>query len=93
MEAQTFRNSARFIVQRNVSERVERVLAQFEPAQGHMILTYCVAGKLTDGDLEDCEIACAELIAEFPEIDTAATHCLPAAECNLRTDDEVFSRQ
>ena len=93
VDSATFKKSARFIIKRNVSERVDRVLASFEPKKGDLRLIYCIRGKPTDDDVEDCEIACAELIAEFPEVRTAETQCLSSEECtSMDNQDEVFSR-
>jgi len=93
MDAATFKKTAQFIVKRNVSERVNRVLAGFDPKNGSLRLVYCTNGAPTEEDLEDCEIACAELTAEFPEIRTAETQCQPSEKCaSENNQDEVFSR-
>ncbi|MDR2155322.1 MAG: hypothetical protein LBE78_09905 [Burkholderiaceae bacterium] len=93
MDIMIFKNSARFIVRRNVSERVDRVLAKFEPKNGRLRLVYCIRGLPTNDDLEDCEIACSEIIAEFPEIREAETQCQPSEQYASETDlDEIFSR-
>ena len=93
MDALKFRKSATFIAKRNVSARVERVLVKFQYATGELGLVYCTSGKPTADDLEDCEIMCAELIAEFPEIRKAETLCIPSEEYEFRNNqEEVFSR-
>jgi hypothetical protein len=93
MDAMIFKKSAQFIVKRNVSERVDRVLTRFEPKNGTLSLIYCTSDLPTDDDLEDCEIACAELIAEFPEIRKAETQCQPSEKCVLECGfEEVFLR-
>ena len=92
MDVKVFKKSAQFIVKRNVSERIARVFASFEPQEGSLHLIYCTRGMPTNDDLEDCEIACAELIAEFSEIKKAKTQCLSSEEYLLESDqDEVFS--
>ena len=92
MDIKVFKKSAQFIVKRNVSERIARVLATFEPQEGILHLIYCTRGTPASDDFEDCEIACAELIAEFPEIKKAKTQCLSSEEYLLENDkDEVFS--
>ena len=93
MDTEVFIKSAQFIVNRNVSERVDRVLASFDQKTGCLCLIYFISGPLNDDDVEDCEIACAELIAEFPEIRKAETQCLPSEKCGSEGDQtEVFSR-
>ena len=93
MDVVSLKKSAQFVVKRNVSERVVRVLATFEPTDGRLRLIYCTNGLPTDDDSEDCEIACAELIGEFSEISKAETKCLPSDEYASDNDDtEVFSR-
>lgn len=93
LDAAAFKKSARFIVKRNVSARVDRVFASFEPQDEALRLIYCTSGGPTDDDLEDCETTCAELIAEFPEIKKAETQCLASDEYVFPNDpDEVFSR-
>jgi hypothetical protein len=93
MDAITFKKAAQFIVKRNVSERVNRVLTKFDPKNGYMCLVYCTNDLPTDDDIEDCEIACAELIAEFPEIRKAETQCQQSEKCVFEGNfEEVFLR-
>jgi hypothetical protein len=76
-----------------VNERVERVLACFAPESGKLSLMYHINGIPTGEDFENCEIACAELIAEFSEIVEAETQCRPYDGCSSEDErDEVFSR-
>jgi hypothetical protein len=92
MDSVTFREAAQFIVKRNVSGRVHRVLAGFESERGSLHLIYCTRGSPTKDDEEDCEIACAELTAEFPEIKVAETQCRASEGCSPMEDlYEVYS--
>lgn len=87
-----FKESANHIVRRNVSERVVQVHVSFDSGNGLLQLLYCTEHAPTDDDLEDCELTCGELIAEFPDIISAETDCRPIDKCS---DDEasiVFSR-
>ncbi|MEN3378452.1 MAG: hypothetical protein V7604_3807 [Hyphomicrobiales bacterium] len=93
MEATEFKESAQFIARRNVSARVVRVMASFDPNSGNLSVIYCTKGEPTDDDVEDCELTCAELIAEFPQIRTAETKCVSSEQC-AQSDEEavVFSK-
>lgn len=92
MEQAALKKSAAFIVQRNVSERIARVLASFDPSSGSLRLVYCTEAQPTDDDWEDCELACGELIAEFPEIINAETNCVPTEKCSLDDEFVVFAK-
>jgi hypothetical protein len=89
MELAAFKKSAAFITQRNVSDRVARVLASFDADSGSLRLIYCVEPEPTDDDWEDCELACGELIAEFPEIAHAETDCRSISQCPAADDNSV----
>jgi hypothetical protein len=92
MELAAFKKSAAFIAQRNVSERIARVLASFDPASGSLRLVYCTEAQPTDDDWEDCELTCGELIAEFPEITHAETDCVSIDECSPDDESIVFAK-
>lgn len=89
MELAVFKKSAAFITQRNVSDRVARVLAGFDADSGSLRLVYCTEAEPTDDDWEDCELACGELIAEFPEITRAETDCCSIDQCPAADDSSV----
>jgi hypothetical protein len=94
MDAIEFKKTAQFIVKRNVSKRVNRVLTRFEPENGTLSLVYCTGGLPTEDDFEDCEIACAELVGAFPEIRKAETQCQSSEKCFFESDfEEVFLRR
>lgn len=92
MELAAFKKSAAFIAQRNVSERVARVLASFDPASGNLRLVYCTESQPSDDDWEDCELTCGELIAEFPEITHAETDCVSVDKCSPDDESVVFAK-
>ena len=90
-----FKKSAEFIAKRNVSERVVRVIASFDEIVQHLSVVYIVDSEPCDDDREDCELTCAELIAEFPEIRTAETTCVSEPKHRSHQselDAVVFSR-
>jgi hypothetical protein len=93
METTAFKNSAEFIVRRNVSARVARVMVSLDPNSGNLSVIYCTEGEPTDDDVDDCELTCTELIAAFPQIRTAETKCVSSEQC-ARSDEEtvVFSK-
>jgi hypothetical protein len=93
MEAAEFKKSARFIARRNVSARVARVMATFDPDSGNLSVIYCTEGEPTDDDVEDCELTCTELIAEFPQIKTAETKCVSSEQCAPNDEDAVVFRK
>lgn len=88
--------SAKFISNRNVSDRVQKVLISFDENVGHLTLVYHLQLSPTEDDIEDCELTCAELIAEFPEIRTAETLCISGADCaasKIQREHIVFFRE
>jgi hypothetical protein len=89
MELAVFKKTAAFITQRNVSDRVARVIASFDADSGSLRLVYCVEAEPADGDWEDLELACGELIAEFPEITRAETDCRSVGQCPPADDSSV----
>jgi len=93
MELAAFKKSAAFIAQRNVSERVDRVFASFDPSKGSLRLVYCTRSEPATDDWEDCELTCAELIAEFPEIIHAETECVSTDKCTAENGLVVFAKQ
>jgi hypothetical protein len=95
MDRITFKKSGEFIADRNVSDRVLRVVITFEQHEGRLRVVYCLRGEPTEEDCEDCELTCAELVAEFPEIKMAETRCIPISEYVISDNDigeVVFSR-
>ena len=92
MELAAFKKSAAFIAQRNVSERVACVLASFDLTSGSLRLVYCTDTQPTDDDWEDCELSCAELIAEFPDITHAETDCVSIDKCSPDDKFVVFAK-
>ena len=96
MNENLFKKSTAFIVKRNVSDRVVSVVVTFNPVEGRLKVIYCFRGDPQEEDREDCELACAELIAEFPEVKIAETMCVPLAECPVASGGMggvVFSRE
>ncbi len=96
MTSREFRASAGFIAKRNVSERVRRIVATFDQTAGHLTVIYAFNEEPSDDDREDCELTCAELSAEFPEIRTSETHCVTAAIHRVNRhdhDDTVYQRE
>ena len=93
METTEFKESAQFIARRNVSARVARVMASFDSNSGNLSVIYCTEGEPTDDDVEDCELTCAELIAEFPQIRTAETKCVSSEQCAPDDDEAVVFRK
>lgn len=88
--------SAEFIAKRNVSEQVNRVIVTFDENTSHLSILYCLDGDPSDTDRDDCELTCAELIAEFPDIETADTACIPIQELRPHVgveEDLVFLRK
>ena len=96
MNQSILKKSAEFIVKRNVSERVARVIVGFDQHDGKLIVIYCLDGELLEDDRQDCELTCTELIAEFPEVKVAETMCVPNEKypsIYKRTEEVVYSRQ
>ena len=69
-----------------------RVLASYGANSGSLRLTYCVEAEPTDNDRQDCELACAELIAQFPEIIRAETNCYSIRQCPASDESVVFAK-
>ncbi len=92
MELANFKKAAAFIAQRNVSERIARVLASFDPDNGTLRLVYCSEVAPTDDDWDDCELTCGEIIAEFPELIYAETNCVFIDQCPTDTNSVVFEK-
>lgn len=95
MTPDDFMRTAETIAQRNVTDHVAKIISTFDPDVGHLKVIYHVLGKPTDDDWEECELTCAELIAAFPEIQTAETDCvsLSGLEDHSVLEGVVFSRE
>lgn len=93
MEQDDFKREACLVARRNVSERVYRVLATFDPPRGLLKVVYCIDGTPTDGDVEDCELTCGELLAAFPDIRLAETKCISRDECDEMHEDAIVYAQ
>jgi hypothetical protein len=89
MKNETFIRSAQFIVKRNVSKRVERVLASFDPNNGTLHIKYCTNVQPENNDFDDCELSCAELTAEFTEIRNAEIQCMLIDDYRIVSRDTV----
>lgn len=89
MELDQVTKSSEFIVRRNVSERVSRVLIGFDSSVNKLRVAYYTISDPTDDDCEDCELTCGELIAEFPQIQNAETICLSFSNYIPRKDDVI----
>ncbi len=81
MKQEAFKTSAEFIAKRNVSDRVLRVIVSFDRREAHLKVIYHLRCDPEESDYEDCELTCAELVAEFPEIKVAETRCVSDAVC------------
>lgn len=93
MDESVFKAEAQLIVSRNVSERIERALASFDLKSRVLRLVYVTNVEPTDEDWDDCELACGELIAAFPNIEKAETDCVPRDKYQPSfAGDVVFSR-
>jgi hypothetical protein len=94
MTQSEFLKSAQFIAKRNVSELVAQVLVSFEQSTATVHVIYLTKSIPSEAEVEWCELTCAELIAEFPEIKHADTKCLAIEEYDLEiaADSVVFSR-
>jgi hypothetical protein len=96
MTEDELKKAAVYIVKRNVSDRVLSVIVEFEPTEGRLKVVYCFRAQPKEDDCEDCELACTELIAEFPEVKVAETMCVPLSErpiCSGCMGGEVYSRE
>jgi hypothetical protein len=90
MDQQAFDSIARETVGRNVGDSVKAVSARFEPDQGRLLLTYYLHDAPTEEDWDDCELACAELAAAFPEIGITEALCLESPEVDAANSDLVY---
>jgi len=94
MDLEAFKKSAELIVSRNVSEHVQAVFADFKNETGSLNLIYCTNGTPTEDDEEDCEVACAELLAHYPDIRLAETQCVAVSDKPLLTGmTRIFFRE
>lgn len=91
MNLATLERSAALIAKRNAGESVARVTVGFD--DGTLRLTFCTTSEPSDDDREDCELACAELIAEFPEIRTAETRCVSLDGCEREEEALLVFRR
>ena len=89
-----FKKSAKFIAAKNVGAQVVKVIFNFDPETGHIKITYYTEGEPSDGDRDNCELTCSEMIAAFPEIRTAETNCQAFVSDERVTEKDlvVFSR-
>ncbi len=76
MERQQLERAAKVISARNVTPNVKMVTIGWDSANAKLTLRYYTDTAPSDDDEEFCEIALAELIAEFPDIRKADTACL-----------------
>jgi len=80
MNEERFANASRVIVARNVADRVVYVTTSFAEHDAMLRVVYFFEGAPTDDEIELCELACSELIAEFSEIRRAETGCVDVSE-------------
>lgn len=75
-----------------MNDNILRIYASFTPSSGRLSVIYCTAGEPTDDDGDECELTCGELIAEFPEIISADTKCVPIKDCRGEEENLVYYR-
>lgn len=68
-----FQKSAQYIAARNVSPNVAAVAASWDASANHVHVIYYLYGPATDDDVEWRELTVGELVAAFPEIQTASS--------------------
>lgn len=75
MELHHLLNAARIIVARNVTPQVRRATVNWSASQKKLVLCYFTRQPPSEDDVEECELAMTELIAEFPDVADCETSC------------------
>lgn len=92
MNIEVLREEAACIANRNLNERVVRVLVSFDPDTSTLRVVYCIDGEPIDDDWEECELTFAELAAAFPEIIRGETHCCSIEQCTAEDGFIAYSK-
>jgi hypothetical protein len=84
----------RVIVARNLTEHVVAATVTWDEETSKLSLRYYLDREPHEDDEEECEIAMAELIGEFPHLELASTECvrLASADDAQRLEGVVFIR-
>ncbi len=89
MTPTALQHAATFIAKGNLTPRVFSVRVDWNESQLHLLVQYFVLGEPGDDERELCELTLTELIAQFPDIQTAETQCLPASTLATYGQDGV----
>ena len=80
MDTNALARAASLIAKGNVNSSISAVRLDWNSALLRVSVLYFVDGDVSDDERELCELTLAELLAEFPEIRTAETQCLPTID-------------
>lgn len=78
MKTETLQWAAKTIAARNLTEKTVAVTTTWDNKNSRLVVTYYFDGKVTDDDEEISELALTELLAEFPDVVLAESHCIDA---------------
>ena len=92
MSQSVFEAEARTVAVRNLTPNVAGVAASMDSLLGHLEVTYFLFGAPTDDDGELRELTVGELIAAFPEIQTAVSDFGTVEEMSAAKDRLVFAK-
>ena len=84
--------AAQGIIRRNLTEQVAAATVLWHPETRELILHYYCDVPYGESEEELCELSLTELLAEFPDILLAQTHCWPMPLPALDAGVRVFHR-
>ena len=92
MSSEAFLAEARLTAARNLTDNIRAVSASLD--DGHLSVTYYMASEPKIADEEERETTVAELIAAFPEVQTADAYSeeVSGEVVALRDEQIVFQR-
>jgi len=78
MSPELFSSESKLIASRNVNDQVLAITASWRTETDTLTVSYFTDRQPTEDDAELCELTCGELIAAFPDVQNAATSCVPS---------------
>jgi len=79
MNNQGLMNAASLIAKRNAGGRVVAATVNWDGHDSKLKVTYYVDGIVSDVEQGLCDLTLTELLAEFPDVRRAESHCLSAS--------------
>lgn len=76
MKKQELVNASRVIVGRNRNDKIVATTVAWDESLSRLSLTYYIDGLVSEDELEHCDLALTELLAEFYDVTVADNQCV-----------------